>query len=191
MILFGFGWKCNTFFKTKNWQHLVVIFRVHKSSQRSAPYLKHLCILPLHSTVWPLRSWPPAGNQPWERWMKKRSKMFSDLCTVYQKLAFCKTTRNLLEKMNLKQNDITGSTEICIPALKVTLRFPLSRAAVRCFLTSTSFGRGPLGLVPCLMGFSFRYVWSLHSPNNSSPRSSTHMNTQMSHFILPNTLMGL
>lgn len=54
----------------------------------------------------------------------------------------------------------------------VTFRFPLSRAAVRCFLTSSSFGRWTLGLVPCLMGFSFRYVCSLHSPNSSSPRSS-------------------
>lgn len=58
--------------------------------------------------------------------------------------------------------------------LVVTLRFPLSKVAVRCFLTSTSFGRGPLGLAPCLIGFSFRYVCSLHSPNKSSPRSSKH-----------------
>lgn len=59
------------------------------------------------------------------------------------------------------------------PEAHSTLRFPRSRAAVRCLRTSVSWGLGPRGLAPCRRGCSFRYCSSFDSPRRSSAMSST------------------
>lgn len=59
-----------------------------------------------------------------------------------------------------------------IPEAHGTLRFPRSRAAVRCLRTSVSWGLGPRGLAPCRRGCSFRYCSSFDSPRRSSAMSS-------------------
>lgn len=59
-----------------------------------------------------------------------------------------------------------------VPEAHSTLRFPRSRAAVRCLRTSVSWGLGPRGLAPCRRGFSFKCCSSFDSPRRSSAISS-------------------
>lgn len=59
-----------------------------------------------------------------------------------------------------------------VPEAHSTLRFPRSRAAVRCLRTSVSWGLGPRGLAPWRRGFSFKCCSSFDSPRRSSAISS-------------------